>query len=194
MSSLNLLKKTAILSTLVLSTAIFADLPLALVGGATNPGNVPFADHISTSNTVTPINLGITSGGLNMVAMNAFGRELLGFQICPIQPYAALISPSGAVTLINLTVPPVSTIFSVSINDSGNGIIGGANILLAGQPAYAPLFLLLETFCLSIPSVTTESTVFRSTTQISRYRRQNSPALRARLCSSGFSLWNRNTY
>ena len=140
MSSLNLLKKTAILSTLILSTAIFADLPLALVGGSTNPGNVPFADHISTSNAVSPINLGITSGGLNMVAMNAFGQGIVGgFRSGPIQPYAALISPSGEVTLINLTLPPVSSIFSVSINDSGNGIIGGANTLVAGQPAYAAL-------------------------------------------------------
>ena len=65
------------------------------------------------------------------------GQDLTGSQ----PAYAALVSSSGTVTPLTLTGGGIATtgeIFSVAINSSGNGIIGGQD-LTGSQPAYAAL-------------------------------------------------------
>ena len=120
-----------------------------LIGGQVHSGSVPaYVASVSAHSTeVTPLTLtgGIaTTGSISSVAINTSGRGIIGGQdLTGSQPaYAALVSPSGAVTPLGLTGGGIATngeILSVAIDASGNGIIGGQD-LTGSQPAYAALF------------------------------------------------------
>jgi hypothetical protein len=86
-----------------------------------------------------------TTGIIQSVSMNSSGVSLIGGQehdqstgFTP--AYAAIVSSSGAITPLTITGLPAihGIIYSVAINNSGNGIIGGQAFFNA-LPAYAAL-------------------------------------------------------
>src|SRR5579862_7803162 len=105
-----------------------------------------YAALVSSSGDVIPLQLtgGIaTTGVINSVAINSSGNGIIGGQdyFSPSQPaYAALVSSSGTVTplVLGSDMDSNGIIYSVAINSSGNGIVGGWD--LVGSQAYAALF------------------------------------------------------
>lgn len=120
----------------------------SLVGGQVQSGSIPaYAASVSPDGTVTTLALtgGIaTSGSIASVTINASGNGLIGGQdqTGSKPAYAALVSSLGRVTPLTLTGGGIATsgeITSVSINGSGNGIIGGQDQTGSTPPAYAAL-------------------------------------------------------
>ena len=94
---------------------------LALVGGADNVS--AYVAQLLPDGTITPI-----SAPLNIVesvAINDSGVGLIGGEGTGINPYAAYVFPDGSLTPITTTLSDAGHIYTVSINQSGNGVIGG---------------------------------------------------------------------
>ncbi len=126
----------------VINSVAINDSGQGLIGGEDSP-SVPgpaYAALVSPSGAVTPLTLpGIStsSGVISSVAINSCGQGLIGGKDSPGSngpAYAALVSPTGAVTPLPLGIP-TGSINSVAINDFNQGLIGGQN----GLAAYAAL-------------------------------------------------------
>jgi hypothetical protein len=92
---------------------------------------------------VTPLPLGVPSGFIKSVAINSSGRGLIGgLDFSGFSAYAALVSPTGVVTPLDLAPGFLfgnsGVILSVAINSSGRGLIGGVDDTFP-TPAYAAL-------------------------------------------------------
>ncbi len=130
-----------------INTVAINDSGNGIIGGQDQVSQAAYAALVSSSGALVPLTLtgGVaTNGIINSVAVNFAGNGIIGGQdLTGGQPgYAALVSSSGAVVPLTLTGGGMATngiIYSVAINSTGNGIIGGWD-LTGSQPAYAALF------------------------------------------------------
>ncbi len=109
------------------------DLGYGLVGGQN--GSDPYAALLSPISSPTLVSLGVTNGTINSVAINEFNQGLVGGTQNTNEAYAALISPSGIATALDLSSLGTSTINSVAMNEYGQGLIGGQSNTTAGYAA-----------------------------------------------------------
>lgn len=101
----------------------------ALVGGYSEFGT-PYAAKIAADGTLTALNL--TASNVQSAALNDSGVGLLGGEGIPGEDqfagiqYAAFVADDGIVTAVSgFPDQEVGAIYSVGLNNSGNGIIGG---------------------------------------------------------------------
>ncbi len=131
------------------------DSNYGLIGGQN--GSDPYAALLSPTSSPTLISLGTTTGTINSVAINEFNQGLVGGTQNTNEAYAALISPSGLATPLDLSSLGVSTINSVAINDYGQGLIGGQSNTTAGYAALVSSSGLVVPLSLSLANGVIES-------------------------------------
>ncbi len=95
----------------------------SIIGGIDNTGNEAYAALVSPDGGVTPLSISFSTGTILSTAINESNLGLIGGAIGTNGgSYAALVSSDGTITPLTLSAIAID---SVSLNDSGVGLIGG---------------------------------------------------------------------
>jgi len=96
-----------------------------LIGGLGN--GLGYAAFVSPFSNVAQQVLSESGIGINAVAINNSGQGVVGGESVTPTAFASLVSPSGAIPILNLPTSMDSLISSVAINDAGQVLLGGAS-------------------------------------------------------------------
>jgi len=116
---------------------------IGLLGGELDIGSQGAAyAAIASSQNLTVLNTGLTSGIIKSVAINDLGGGLIGGEdLTAASAYAALMAPDGTLTPLDVNATLIN---SVALNNEGVGLIGGGNGLAAYAALVAPNGALTE--------------------------------------------------
>ncbi|MEN9654383.1 MAG: hypothetical protein RL235_495, partial [Chlamydiota bacterium] len=122
-----------------LFTTLLHGTPYGVIGGYDQGTVTPYFGLVSDTGVVTaPSGAGLPtpgSGQIFSVAINDLGNGIVGGLQGGTLPYAALVSSTGVTTpLSGFPLPLVDAILTVSINHSGNAIIGGGDVAGSAIP------------------------------------------------------------
>lgn len=107
---------------------------IGIIGGDFNSTDA-YSALVNSNATVSPLSPLPTMGSsIYWVSMNQLGESLIG-GLNGSDAYAAFVSPDGALSPVSPL--PAGQIWSVAINNSGNGLIGGYQTVGLNTPSYA---------------------------------------------------------